>query len=250
MRRLGSLVMRAAEASRVPAGAALAVDRERFAELVTARARRPSAHHDRPRRSDRDSRRRASARRSSSPPVRSPRTRCRPTSRAWSAPTHLYFYDAISPIVLAETIDRVEGVPRSRGGIAACGRRASRPATRRRAAHAGRRWRGRLPELSADARGVRAVLRRARARRVGDGPRLRQGAVLRGLPADRGDGAPRRRHAAVRADEAGRARRSAHRDASRTPPCSCGRTIWPAITSASSASRRRSSGASRRACCG
>src|SRR5438477_12158616 len=36
MRRLGSLVMRAAEASRVPAGAALAVDRERFAEIVTA----------------------------------------------------------------------------------------------------------------------------------------------------------------------------------------------------------------------
>src|SRR5579864_7521524 len=32
MRRLGSLVMRAAEASRVPAGAALAVDRERFSE--------------------------------------------------------------------------------------------------------------------------------------------------------------------------------------------------------------------------
>src|SRR5262252_8295135 len=36
MRRLGSLVMRAAEDSRVPAGAALAVDRERFAALVTA----------------------------------------------------------------------------------------------------------------------------------------------------------------------------------------------------------------------
>ena len=35
MRRLDSLVMRAAEASRVPAGAALAVDRERFAEIVT-----------------------------------------------------------------------------------------------------------------------------------------------------------------------------------------------------------------------
>src|SRR6188768_1424865 len=35
MRILGSLVMRAAESSRVPAGAALAVDRERFAELVT-----------------------------------------------------------------------------------------------------------------------------------------------------------------------------------------------------------------------
>src|SRR5882672_3007037 len=37
MRRLGSLVMNAAEASRVPAGAALAVDRERFAEIITDR---------------------------------------------------------------------------------------------------------------------------------------------------------------------------------------------------------------------
>src|SRR5882672_2392352 len=35
MRQLGSLVMRAAEASRVPAGAALAVDRERFAQTVS-----------------------------------------------------------------------------------------------------------------------------------------------------------------------------------------------------------------------
>src|SRR5918993_553101 len=35
MRRLGSLVMRAAEASRVPAGAALAVDRERFSQTIT-----------------------------------------------------------------------------------------------------------------------------------------------------------------------------------------------------------------------
>src|SRR5215467_2546766 len=35
MRRLGSLVMRAADANRVPAGAALAVDRERFSQAVT-----------------------------------------------------------------------------------------------------------------------------------------------------------------------------------------------------------------------
>src|SRR4030095_14599133 len=35
MRRLGSLVMKAADAHRVPAGAALAVDRERFAQAVT-----------------------------------------------------------------------------------------------------------------------------------------------------------------------------------------------------------------------
>jgi methylenetetrahydrofolate--tRNA-(uracil-5-)-methyltransferase len=41
MRRLGSLVMRAAEDARVPAGAALAVDRERFAQAVTETL----AHH-------------------------------------------------------------------------------------------------------------------------------------------------------------------------------------------------------------
>ena len=35
MRRLGSFVIRAADATRVPAGGALAVDRERFSELVT-----------------------------------------------------------------------------------------------------------------------------------------------------------------------------------------------------------------------
>src|SRR6266850_7916892 len=35
MRRLGSLVMRSAEDARVPAGAALAVDRERFAQSIT-----------------------------------------------------------------------------------------------------------------------------------------------------------------------------------------------------------------------
>src|SRR6476646_2204766 len=36
MRRLGSIVMRSADDARVPAGAALAVDRERFAEEMTA----------------------------------------------------------------------------------------------------------------------------------------------------------------------------------------------------------------------
>src|SRR5688572_19429357 len=35
MRRLGSIVMRAADANRVPAGAALAVDRERFSQAIT-----------------------------------------------------------------------------------------------------------------------------------------------------------------------------------------------------------------------
>ena len=40
MRRLGSLVMRAADASRVPAGAALAVDRDVFSATVTERSPR------------------------------------------------------------------------------------------------------------------------------------------------------------------------------------------------------------------
>src|SRR5919202_5880065 len=105
MRRLGSLVMRAAEASRVPAGAALAVDRARFADLVTsAVANHPLIAIIReevaaiPESSERNPVIVATG------PL---------TSEALSADIarlvggdHLYFYDAISPIVLADTIDR------------------------------------------------------------------------------------------------------------------------------------------------
>src|SRR5438128_8063427 len=105
MRRLGSLVMRAAEASRVPAGAALAVDRERFAEIVTGEiAAHPLVTLVReevraiPESSEREPVIVATG------PL---------TSEALSkdiaalvGADHLYFYDAISPIVLAETIDR------------------------------------------------------------------------------------------------------------------------------------------------
>jgi methylenetetrahydrofolate--tRNA-(uracil-5-)-methyltransferase len=97
--------MRAAEASRVPAGAALAVDREVFAETIT----RAVTGHPRitvmrgetsaiPDSSERD------------PVVIATGPL---TSDALSAAIaalvgaqQLYFYDAISPIVLAETIDR------------------------------------------------------------------------------------------------------------------------------------------------
>jgi len=105
MRRLGSLVMRAAEESRVPAGAALAVDRERFAGLITqALSEHPLVTIVReevasiPASSDDEPVIIATG------PL---------TSDALSAQLasivgqdHLYFYDAISPIVLAETIDR------------------------------------------------------------------------------------------------------------------------------------------------
>ena len=105
MRRLGSLVMRAAEASRVPAGAALAVDREKFADMVTGAI----ASHPR-----------IAIIREEVTAI-PPSTAREPvivatgplTSDALSAEIarivggeHLYFYDAISPIVLAESIDR------------------------------------------------------------------------------------------------------------------------------------------------
>jgi len=103
MRRLGSLVMRAADESRVPAGAALAVDRVRFSEIVT---RAVSTH----------------------PRIRLEREEIGAVPRDLDGPVivatgpltsdslsrdiaalvggdHLYFYDAISPIVLAESVD-------------------------------------------------------------------------------------------------------------------------------------------------
>ena len=105
MRRLGSLVMRAAEDARVPAGAALAVDRERFAQVMTeALAHHPLVTLARgevtaiPASTEREPVIIATG------PL---------TSEALSADLkqlvgqdYLYFYDAISPIVLAESIDR------------------------------------------------------------------------------------------------------------------------------------------------
>jgi methylenetetrahydrofolate--tRNA-(uracil-5-)-methyltransferase len=115
MRRLDSIVMRAAEASRVPAGAALAVDRERFAETITAAL---TGHP------------RITISREEVTAI-PPSTEREPviiatgplTSEALSrdlarvvGSDHLYFYDAISPIVLAETIDRSKVFRASRWG--------------------------------------------------------------------------------------------------------------------------------------
>jgi methylenetetrahydrofolate--tRNA-(uracil-5-)-methyltransferase len=104
MRRLGSLVMREADANRVPAGAALAVDRDRFSRGITdAVASHPLISVTR-------------EEVSSIPddPTMYPLVIATGplTSERLSADIarivggdHLYFYDAISPIVLAETID-------------------------------------------------------------------------------------------------------------------------------------------------
>ena len=115
MRRLGSLVMRAAEASRVPAGAALAVDRDRFSEIVTrAIAEHPLVTVVR------DEITKIPSSSDDSPVIVATGPL---TSNALSSDIarivgseHLYFYDAISPIVLAETIDRGKVFRASRWG--------------------------------------------------------------------------------------------------------------------------------------
>ena len=105
MRRLDSLVMRAADATRVPAGSALAVDRVRFAQMITA------ALDDAPqvtikRTEVPDLARGGDVREPvivATGPLTSPSL-----SEAVSTLVgreHLYFYDAISPIVLADSID-------------------------------------------------------------------------------------------------------------------------------------------------
>jgi methylenetetrahydrofolate--tRNA-(uracil-5-)-methyltransferase len=114
MRRLGSIVMRSADAARVPAGAALAVDRRVFSEAVTTAVQ---------------SHRRIRISRDEVTTV--PGSEWSPviiatgplTSDALSqsiqqmvGEEHLAFYDAISPIVLAESIDMAKVFRASRWG--------------------------------------------------------------------------------------------------------------------------------------
>jgi methylenetetrahydrofolate--tRNA-(uracil-5-)-methyltransferase len=112
MRRLGSIVMRAADASRVPAGAALAVDRVRFSAIVTEAI-------------------------TSHPLITVVRGEIAEIPAAGLGPTivatgpltsdalsadivrfvgaeHLSFFDAISPIVASESIDRTKVFRQSR----------------------------------------------------------------------------------------------------------------------------------------
>ena len=104
MRRLGSLVMRAADAHQVPAGGALAVDRDGFSAAITAALDGASAgRRSRARRSPACRRRTGTA--SSSPPARSPRRRWRRRSAQRTGEDALAFFDAIAPIVHRDSID-------------------------------------------------------------------------------------------------------------------------------------------------
>ena len=114
MRRLGSIVMKSADKARVPAGAALAVDRQLFSQAVTEAVQ----HHPRIHISREEV-------------LAVPGSEWSPviiatgplTSDALSqsiqqmvGEEHLSFYDAISPIVLAESIDMSKVFRASRWG--------------------------------------------------------------------------------------------------------------------------------------
>ncbi len=101
LRRMGSILLQIADSVRVPAGTALAVDRERFAERVTE-AISGEAHIE--------------LIREEAPaippegivviasgPLTSPALS--ESVRQFCGADHLYFYDAISPIVDADTVD-------------------------------------------------------------------------------------------------------------------------------------------------
>jgi methylenetetrahydrofolate--tRNA-(uracil-5-)-methyltransferase len=115
MRRLESLVMRVADEVRVPAGAALAVDRERFAERITEEVcAHPSITVVRE-----EIRSIPSAQPGEPAIIATGPLTSAPLSDEIAAlvgQAHLYFYDAVSPIVLAETIDRGRVYRASRWG--------------------------------------------------------------------------------------------------------------------------------------
>ncbi len=102
MRRLGSLVLACADAARLPAGAALAVDRELFAREVT---RRLLAHPLVELRREEVTEIPAEG-----PTILAPGPLCSPplaaAIAALTGEENLAFYDAISPVIEADSIDR------------------------------------------------------------------------------------------------------------------------------------------------
>jgi methylenetetrahydrofolate--tRNA-(uracil-5-)-methyltransferase len=112
MRRLGSLILDAAEDSRVPAGQALAVDRDRFSSLVTERVRSAPGVTV-----------------STEEVVEIPEDgivivatgpltseELSAAIRRFTGSDYLYFYDAVSPVVEAESIDLERAFRASRYG--------------------------------------------------------------------------------------------------------------------------------------
>ena len=112
LRRAGSLVLDVAAATRVPAGAALAVDREKFAALITERIER-NANIE----LVRDEVRQVPEGELSiiaTGPLSSDALTAEIMKLTGS--DQLYFYDAIAPIVAADSVDRSIAFPAARYG--------------------------------------------------------------------------------------------------------------------------------------
>jgi methylenetetrahydrofolate--tRNA-(uracil-5-)-methyltransferase len=112
IRRLDSLIVRCAMENRVPAGHALAVDRERFAEAVTRAVEREpniTVVREEVREIPDDD----IVVLAVGPLVAESLAR---SIAAFTGEKHLYFYDAISPVVEAESIDRSVAFGASRYG--------------------------------------------------------------------------------------------------------------------------------------
>ena len=104
MRRLGSIVMQVADRVRVPAGAALAVDRDLFAEGVTAAVTtHPLIQVQRGEVTELPDPGERAPVIVATGPLTSPGLSA--AIATFTGREHLAFFDAISPIVLAETID-------------------------------------------------------------------------------------------------------------------------------------------------
>jgi len=115
LRRMNSLLIRIADSVRVPAGAALAVDRDQFAAKVTeAIAKHPNIEFVRAEITEIP---REGIVIIASGPLTSPSLSA--SIAEFCGSEHLYFYDAISPIVNADTIDASKVYRASRYGKAA-----------------------------------------------------------------------------------------------------------------------------------
>ncbi len=188
LRRLDSLLLEAARKARVPGGQALTVDREVFAAEVAAAIEASPLIELR--------REEVTAVPGEGPVVIATGPL---TSDALAADIarltgsdRLFFYDSISPIVDAETIDMDVAFRASRydKSIDGTGDYINCPFTREEYE--------RFLDALLEARAHTPAHRRRRA-------------LLRSLPAHRGAGPARPRHAALRPDEARRTGRSAHR---------------------------------------
>ena len=180
LRRLGSPVLRQADLARVPAGDALAVDRVKFSAGLTARVREHPlialAYEE--------------VRELPAGPelcivATGPLTGeslARSLAEAVGA-AQLAFYDAIAPIVAGESVDLSIAFAQSRYGKGDGADYLNLPLTRAE---------------------YEKFVEELRQGREGQAARVRGAALLRGLPADRGDGRARARRARLRPDEAGR----------------------------------------------